>query len=93
MHHDIHASFDDGSVENHLCSLQLFGDNKTTAMSKTVGYTAAIGTKLILDGVITSKGLLLPTTKDVYTPSLDLMKKEGAIFEVSVRVEGDVEAV
>ena len=90
MHHDIHASFDNGRVENHLCSLQLFGDDKTTAMSKTVGYTAAIGTKLILDCVIGSKGLLLPTMKDVYTPSLELMEKEGVIFKESVRIEGDV---
>jgi saccharopine dehydrogenase-like NADP-dependent oxidoreductase len=90
MHHGIHASFDNGRVENHLCSLQLFGDDKTTAMSKTVGYTAAIGTKLILDCVIGSKGLLLPTIKDVYTPSLELMEKEGVIFKESVRIEGDV---
>lgn len=89
MHHDIKARFDDGSHENHSCSLQLFGDDKMTAMSKTVGYTAAIGTKLILEGDITKKGLLLPTSTEVYTPSLDLLKKEGVVFEDHVHVEDD----
>ena len=89
MHHDIHASFDDGSAEIHLCNLQLFGDENTTAMCKTVGYTAAIGAKLILDGDIASKGLLLPTTRDVYIPALDLLKKECVIFEDSIRTEED----
>jgi len=89
MHHDINASFDDGSAEIHSCSLQLFGDDKMTAMCKTVGYTAAIGAKLILEGDIASKGLLLPTTRDVYIPALDLLKKECVIFEDSIRIEGD----
>jgi alpha-aminoadipic semialdehyde synthase len=89
MHHDIHATFDDGRAENHSCRLQLFGDDKMTAMCKTVGYTAAIGTKLILEGEIASKGLLLPTTRDVYIPALDLLKKECVMFEDNVRIEGD----
>ncbi len=64
-----------------------------TAMCKTVGYTTAIGTKLILDGGITSKGLLLPLSKEVYIPSLDLLKKEGVIFEEYIHiVEDDFDA-
>lgn len=93
MHHDIKASFDDGSDESHSCSMQLFGDSSMTAMAKTVGYTAAIGTKLILDGDITRKGLLLPTSKDIYIPSLDLLDKEGIIFEEKVHVDDELEAV
>jgi len=69
--------------------MQLFGDDKMTAMCKTVGYTAAIGTKLILEGDMNKKGLLLPTSKDVYTPSLELLKKESVVFEDHVHVEGD----
>lgn len=91
MHHSIKARFDDGIVENHSCSMQLFGDDKMTAMCKTVGYTAAIGTKLILEGDMKKKGLLLPTSKDVYTPSLELLKKENVVFEDHVHVEGDFE--
>jgi len=87
MHHDIKAHFDDGSVESHSCSMQLFGDDSMTAMCKTVGYTAAIGAKQILEGGITKKGLLLPTSKDVYTPSLELLAKEGIIFEEQVHFD------
>lgn len=87
MHHDIKAAFDNGIIETHSCSLQLFGDEQMTAMCKTVGYTAAIGTKLILDGGITNKGLLLPTSKDVYLPALELLGKEGIVFDESVHME------
>ncbi len=91
MHHDIKASFSNGSAEHHTCQLQVFGDGKMTAMCKTVGYTAAIGTKLILDGDISDKGLLLPTSKSVYVPSLDLLSKEGLVFEEHVRHDNDLD--
>ena len=52
-----------------------------------MGYTAAIGTKLILEGGITNKGLLLPTSKDVYVPALELLRQEGIVFDESVHVE------
>ncbi|KAL7543132.1 hypothetical protein ACHAXR_012453 [Thalassiosira sp. AJA248-18] len=91
MHHDIKASFDDGSAESHTCAMHLFGDENMTAMCKTVGYTAASGTKLILDGDIARKGLLLPTSKDVYMPSLDLLNKEGIIFEEQVHIDDEHE--
>ncbi len=93
MQHSIVASFSDGRTETHTSSLQLFGDEQMTAMCKTVGYTAAIGTRLILDGVISTKGLLLPTSKDVYIPALDLLEKEGIIFEEQVHTEYDQEKV
>lgn len=93
MHHDIKAAFSDGSAETHSCQLQVFGDEKMTAMCKTVGYTAAIGTKLILDGGITNKGLLLPTSKDVYVPALDLLAKEGLIFDEHVHYENEHDEV
>eukprot|EP00804_Cyclotella_cryptica_P020807 CCRYP_019250-RA/>CCRYP_019250-RA protein AED:0.08 eAED:0.08 QI:2697/1/1/1/0.83/0.84/13/496/225 len=87
MHHDIKAMFANGNVETHTCSLQLFGDTNMTAMCKTVGYTAAIGTKLILEGGIESKGLLLPTSKEIYVPALKLLENEGIIFNEQVYVE------
>lgn len=89
MKHDIKASFECGTTEHHSCSLQLFGDDKMTAMSKTVGYTAAIGTKLLLDGRIDKKGLLLPTNKEVYIPILQLLKQEAIVFEDHIHIEGD----
>jgi len=44
------------------------GDEKKTAMALTVGTPTAIAAQLILDGVITRKGLLEPTIKEIYEP-------------------------
>ena len=47
MHHDIKASFDNGNVETHSCSLQLFGDENMTAMCKTGEFCDVIGDDLL----------------------------------------------
>lgn len=87
MHHSITAKFDDGSVEEHTSSLQAFGDDSMTAMCKTVGYPTAATTDLILRGHLQGRrGLLLPTTRDIYRPTLEMMAKEGIIFQERVRV-------
>lgn len=52
-----------------------------SAMSKTVGYPAAIASQLILDGKYDRKGLRLPVTKDIYEPVLELLKQEGIVCE------------
>lgn len=84
MHHKIGAEFEDGSVEEHHSSLQVFGTESTmTAMCKTVGYPAAAAADLILRGKLDNckPGLLLPTTKEIYLPILDAVKKEGIDFD------------
>jgi hypothetical protein len=42
---------------------------------------------LILDGRIKSKGLLLPTSKEIYIPALELLGDEGIVFNEQVYVE------
>jgi len=47
------------------------GENTThTAMSKTVGLPLGIATKLILEGKIESRGVLIPIIKELYEPIL-----------------------
>ncbi len=88
MHHNIEAAFDDGKKETHLSSLQLYGDDKMSAMCKTVGYTAAVGTDLLLSGGLEHrKGILIPTTKDIYDPCLDALEKEGLVFAENLMIE------
>ena len=41
-----------------------------TAMAKTVGLPLGIATKLILNGTITTPGLHIPTSKEIYEPVL-----------------------
>lgn len=87
MHHTIEASFENGSEERHYSSLQVFGDPKMTAMSKTVGYTAAVSADLILSGSLRGeRGLLLPTVQKIYEPVLAALDLEGVSFEESVSV-------
>jgi alpha-aminoadipic semialdehyde synthase len=88
MHHTIGAEFEDGTTETHFSSLQAFGTAKTmTAMCKTVGYPAAIAADLMLGGLGGKAGLLLPTTKDIYSPTLAVCAKEGIVFKEHVKVE------
>ena len=98
MHHSIMAEFQDGrTTEEHLSSLQVFGDDgkpssdintNMTAMCKTVGYPTAAAADLILKNNKTTKGLLLPTKKEIYLPILEQVKEVGIVFDEKVKVSG-----
>lgn len=58
------------------------GDDQTyTAMAKTVGLPVAIATLKILNGEITTTGVQLPTTKEVYLPILEELEQYGVVFK------------
>ena len=46
-------------------------------MSQTVGIPIAIAAQMILTGEICKKGIVVPTTSDIYEPILEQLKKEG----------------
>ncbi|MCF6274616.1 MAG: saccharopine dehydrogenase NADP-binding domain-containing protein [Robiginitomaculum sp.] len=54
--------------------------NGFSAMAATVGYPAAMAAQLIADGVIEQTGLLLPVTKNIYTPLLEMLAQENIEF-------------
>jgi saccharopine dehydrogenase-like NADP-dependent oxidoreductase len=56
-------------------------DTDRTAMAKTVGLTTAIGARLILEGTIRQRGVLIPTTPHVYGPILSELRQHGIAFE------------
>lgn len=57
-------------------------------MAKTVGYTAAIGARLILEGRIPQRGVLSPIYKEIYNPALKELERLGIIMlEESSRVQ------
>ena len=81
MHHSIDASFENGDEERHQSSLYVIGDDSMSAMAKTVGFTAAASTKLILDGNLKGRrGLLMPTDPAIYLPVLGKLELEGIVF-------------
>jgi saccharopine dehydrogenase (NADP+, L-glutamate forming) len=57
-------------------------------MSQTVGITTAIGTRLILEGKITRRGVLSPIYKDIYMPIMKELERFGIrMIEESERAD------
>lgn len=56
-------------------------DSLHTAMAKTVGLPLGIATKLLLAGKIKTRGLHIPTIKEIYKPVLDELETCGVRFE------------
>lgn len=62
-------------------SLVVMGEDQTyTAMAKTVGLPVAIATLKILNGEITTPGVQLPISKEVYVPILAELQANGISF-------------
>lgn len=55
-------------------------DNIHTAMARCVGLPMAMGAKLLLNGKITGRGVLLPVAPEIYTPVLDELASLGISF-------------
>lgn len=57
-----------------------------SAMALTVGYPAAIATKMILDGEIQERGVVLPFAPDVFMTMLSRLRAEGFNSNHSSRI-------
>uniref|UniRef100_A0A3Q3EDK5 Aminoadipate-semialdehyde synthase n=1 Tax=Labrus bergylta TaxID=56723 RepID=A0A3Q3EDK5_9LABR len=81
LRNDVGLRHPTGELETKHISLVVYGDpNGFSAMAKTVGYPAAIAARMVLEGEITTKGLVVPMTKEVYGPALARLKEEGLHF-------------
>lgn len=62
-------------------NMVVIGEDQTyTAMAKTVGLPVAMATLAILNGKITSPGVQIPITKEVYQPILKALQEFGVSF-------------
>ncbi|WP_339650745.1 saccharopine dehydrogenase family protein [uncultured Maribacter sp.] len=62
--------------------LVVIGENQTfTAMAKTVGLPVAMAALKILNGKITTPGVQIPISKEVYEPILEELKTYGVNFK------------
>lgn len=78
MRHEVTVRWPDGRRELKGINLVHYGDpNGYTAMAKTVGYPCAIATKMVLDGEIQKKGMVLPFAPEIYRPMLKRIRAEG----------------
>lgn len=68
--HEIHAS------------LAVTGQDQTyTAMAHTVGLPIAMACKLVLNGKLNDRGVLLPLKPAIYDPVLDELEQLGVVFD------------
>jgi alpha-aminoadipic semialdehyde synthase len=93
LHHDLHATFPDGTIEQHTATLVAYGEPTTkaktgvTAMSRTVGITAAIGVQLAMNGALSGmSGVHTPVHPSIVKPALQRLKEEGIALKESVKV-------
>ena len=81
MQHRFNASYSGSKRKTYVSTLVLRGDvDGDTAAAKTTGIPAGIGAHLIAAGAIKSSGVLMPTTEDIYIPSLKELEREGIVF-------------
>ncbi|NXQ95802.1 AASS protein, partial [Sagittarius serpentarius] len=81
MRNEIGLRHPSGHLEDKFVDLVVYGDNKGySAMAKTVGYPTAIAAKMVLDGEIDAKGMVIPLTKNVYGPILERVRAEGIVY-------------
>ena len=75
----------DGKRAAIRSSLVVKGENSVnTAMAKTVGLPLGIAAKLILNGTIRSRGLLIPVAKEIYEPVLNELGKFDIKFNEEI---------
>ncbi|KAJ1795512.1 hypothetical protein LPJ56_006826 [Coemansia sp. RSA 2599] len=88
MAHEFGIESADGrSYSVHNSSLTVYGDSKTgeTAMARTVGIPAAIATRLLLEGAVTTRGTIRPTIPEIYNPLIERLELKGIVFNDSVK--------
>jgi saccharopine dehydrogenase-like NADP-dependent oxidoreductase len=65
--------------------MDMEGENATqTAMAKTVGLPLALAAELIAESKIRSRGVLMPTLKEVYVPVMERLGDFGIRFEEKI---------
>lgn len=72
-----------GGKKNELhASLTAIGQDQTyTAMARTVGLPVAIAAKLVLNGQVKQRGVLMPLAAELYDPILDELAEHGIVFD------------
>lgn len=87
MHHDVGILWADGQKEQRYIDLVTYGDiYGSSAMAKTVGIPTGIATKMVLDGEIQRKGVVVPLTFDIYQPILSRLAQEGIKATEKIRL-------
>ncbi len=79
--HQIDAKFPDGKTRRYTSLMKDYGNEKFTAIAKTVGLPAALAAKLLLTEKLQLRGVHIPTHPAIYSQVLDELPKYGITFE------------
>jgi saccharopine dehydrogenase (NADP+, L-glutamate forming) len=85
MHHEFVAEYPDHkeAITSTMIDYGIPGGD--SSMSRTVGLPAAIATRMILQGTLTRKGVVVPVTPDIYEPVLAELEEMGIGFVEETR--------
>ena len=86
VHNEVIAEFDN-RIEKRTGTMRVEGRPfGHSAMSRAVSLPAAIASRLILEGTIRSKGVQMPTSKEIYIPVLAELAENGYEFKFKTKV-------
>jgi len=86
LRHEIVAERSDGRRERITSTLIAYGiPGGDTSMARTVGLPAAIGARLILEGRLARRGVLIPVYPEIYGPILNELRDHGIVFREEIR--------
>ncbi|XP_054713377.1 alpha-aminoadipic semialdehyde synthase, mitochondrial-like isoform X2 [Uloborus diversus] len=78
LRHNIGIQWPDNKNEIREIDFVVYGDKGGySAMAKTVGYPAAIASKMVIENEIQTKGMVIPMGAEIYKPMLMRLKQEG----------------
>lgn len=80
MIHEFEYQLNGQSYKTTSSMVNIGEDQTYTAMANTVGLPVGICSKLILNGEITQTGVMLPVTKEFYTPILEELESYDIRF-------------
>jgi saccharopine dehydrogenase (NADP+, L-glutamate forming)/spermidine synthase len=82
MQHEFIAEYDSGRKTKTYSTLLQYGiPDGDSSMARTVSLPAAIGARMILEGKITDRGVLIPVQPSIYEPVLnELEVGAGIVF-------------
>ncbi|MCB0686870.1 MAG: saccharopine dehydrogenase NADP-binding domain-containing protein [Saprospiraceae bacterium] len=84
MHHEFEYSVGPASFRLRSTLRQKGRSSIDTAMTKLVGLPLAIATKLLLNNVLTVRGVQIPVLPAIFQPVLDELELEGVKFEEEI---------
>jgi saccharopine dehydrogenase (NADP+, L-glutamate forming) len=80
LQHQFLAEFPDHKERISSTMIDFGIPNGDSSMNRTVGLPAAVGVRLILEGKIASRGVLVPVLPEIYEPALVELQRLGIQF-------------